>query len=293
MVNSMTGYGRATNVVKDTTITVEIKSVNHRYSDISVRMPKEYSLYEEKIKKVIQSNLHRGRIEAFISIEGDQAKEKRVNIDTKMLKQYIDLLNSAAVEHSLSGELTVNQLLHIPDLFSITEEDEDISLYEETLLKTVLEATNKCTEMRKTEGAALLKDMIERIHSVKKVISDISQSSTIVIEQYRERLKKRIEEFIGNEFQADESRLLTEVAVFAEKADISEELTRLSSHCEQFVVITSETGAIGRKLDFLVQEMNRETNTIGAKANDYRISQNVVVMKSELEKIKEQVQNIE
>jgi uncharacterized protein (TIGR00255 family) len=293
MINSMTGYGRASNQLQNTVITVEVKSVNHRFSDVSVRMPKVFLFLEEEIKKEVQKQLHRGRIEVFLTVEGQEINEKQVNLDKNLLKQYIELINTSANEHNLTGKLTVDLLIHIPELFSVTEKEENVAAYEKIIISTVHEATTKCLEMRAAEGNALLNDISNRIHIIEGIIADIKLLSPQVIAYYHEKVKKRLEDFIGKEFEIDESKLLTEVALFAEKADISEELTRLNSHCQQFLEIAKEIGAVGRKLDFLVQEMNRETNTIGAKANDFRISQHVVSLKSELEKIKEQVQNIE
>jgi uncharacterized protein (TIGR00255 family) len=293
MINSMTGYGRARKSVNNTTFTIEVKTVNHRFCDVSVKMPKEFLFLEEMIKKTVQKMLHRGRIEVFITLEGQEATEKKVNLDKYLLEQYIQQIKSAAKEHDLTGELSVEQLLHIPDLITISEKEEDLSLYQEVILETVTNATSRCLEMRQLEGLALAKDLSSRIQSIEETITIIQQYAPLVVDHYRERMRQKISEMIGNDLEVDDQRLLTEVAIFAEKADISEELTRLKSHCEQFIKIISVAGVVGRKLDFLVQEMNRETNTIGSKANDYQISQNVVSLKSEIEKIKEQVQNIE
>ncbi|OZM58539.1 YicC family protein [Lottiidibacillus patelloidae] len=293
MINSMTGYGRAIKKVNNTTFTTEVKTVNHRFCDVSVKMPKEFLFLEELIKKTVQEKLHRGRIEVYITIDSQVGCEKQVNLNTSLLEQYLQLIKNAAKENDLSGELTIDQLLHIPDLFSISEKEEDITLYQEAILDAITNATLSCLEMRMEEGKSLEKDLSSRILIIEETISTIQQFAPVVIDHYRERVKQKIIEFIGSDMQVDEHRLLTEVAIFAEKADVSEELTRLKSHCEQFIKIISGSGVVGRKLDFLVQEMNREANTIGSKANDYRISQNVVLLKSELEKIKEQVQNIE
>jgi uncharacterized protein (TIGR00255 family) len=293
MIKSMTGYGRASNRFQNTTITVEVKTVNHRFSDVSVRMPKAFLFLEDIIKKEVQKKLQRGKIEVFLTVEGNEMHEKQVSIDQKLLKQYVDLISNAAKEHNLTGSITVDQLLHIPELFSISEAEEDVALFEEGIMSTVKQAATQCLEMREAEGLALLKDITKRIHTIEEIISEITKLSPLVSKYYHERVKKRIADLIGKELEVDENRLLTEVAMFAEKADISEELTRLKSHCDQFLVIVKDEGTVGRKLDFLVQEMNRESNTIGAKANDYQISQYVVALKSELEKVKEQVQNIE
>jgi uncharacterized protein (TIGR00255 family) len=292
MIYSMTGYGRETTSVHDTKITVEIKTVNHRFLDFSIRAPKELLALEESFKKMIKTDMRRGRVELYITIDGTSLGEKKVNIDWQLLEQYIKLLNEATDRYNVKGSLSTEQLINLPDLFFV-EEQEVIGSYEEHILQTVEQAVLQCVHMRKTEGQALERDLIKRISVIREITEHVKELAPTVVKLYKERLHHKLEEMLQDHYELDESRLLAEVSIFAEKADIEEEITRLTSHCDQFLLILKEKEPIGRKLDFLVQEMNRETNTIGAKANDYRISQQVVSMKSELEKIKEQVQNIE
>jgi uncharacterized protein (TIGR00255 family) len=291
MVKSMTGYGRETASINGIQFIVEVKTVNHRFSDLSLRIPKHMLFLEDKIKSIIQSSLKRGRIELVITTEGEKIANRKVTIDWHLLDQYMKTFQEVGERYSIKGHLTYEQLMQIPELLTI--EEEHTTPLEIEIFQVVEKAVENCMQMRLREGAALHEDILQRINNIKETIAQVKVLAPKVITQYRENLQAKIANFIGSELTVDESRLLTEVALFADKADIAEELTRLTSHCEQFEQIVTEKEPIGRKLDFLVQEMNREANTIGSKANDSQISQCVVTLKSDIEKIKEQVQNIE
>ncbi|EGL82613.1 Conserved hypothetical protein CHP00255 [Caldalkalibacillus thermarum TA2.A1] len=291
-MRSMTGYGRQETVIGDLRCTIEVKSVNHRFCEVSVRMPKALSQYEEAIKKCVTSQIQRGRIEVYIHLHTEQWSGRKVHVDWGLAEAYYQALCSLKERYGLSGSLTLNELLQLPDLISL-EETEDMEPYKEGLLEGVSKAVDKLVAMREQEGAALAKDLEQRNQTVLLTVKKIEAYAPQVKAHYQQRLEQRVREFLQNRAEVDESRLLTEVAVFADKADISEECTRLRSHCQQFKDLLTSEGPVGRKLEFLVQEMNREVNTIGSKAQAIQISQWVIELKSQLEKIREQVQNVE
>jgi uncharacterized protein (TIGR00255 family) len=291
MVYSMTGFGRSTKKNEQLAITVEMKSVNHRFCEISIRIPRQWMAFEDKIKKVILPYVRRGKVEVFVNIEGDGLVKRKLHIDWELMKDYYHSLQRANEEFALHDRVTLAHLFQLEGVTEIMEEESVNEDMEQLLLAAVKEAAEQLALMRKQEGEALLVDIKERLSQIEKGVQAIEKWAPDVVEHYRERLLKRIHELVP--LPADESRILTEVAIFAEKADINEELKRIRSHLQQVAATLQTDEPIGRKLDFLVQELNREVNTIGAKANDSRIAAQVVEMKSALEKIKEQVQNIE
>lgn len=293
MIVSMTGFGRSKMELNECKVLVEMKSVNHRFCEISVRMPRQFLLFEDKIKKTVQQYIQRGRVDVFVTIEGEGYINRSLQVDWDLLSQYMQTLQNAKDSFKLDGNLSIDQLIHFPEVFSVIESEEGIEKFEQILLEATKEAAMELEAMRRAEGVALKKDIIERLNKIDNIVQVLKPFSTDVIERYKERLFKKINDFLSGNYEVDEGRILTEVAIFADKADINEELTRLESHVDQFLKNIEIKGSVGRKLDFLVQEMNREINTIGSKASDVQISQKVVEMKSELEKIKEQVQNIE
>ncbi|AEH48643.1 YicC/YloC family endoribonuclease [Parageobacillus thermoglucosidasius] len=291
MVYSMTGFGRSTQKNEQLSITVEMKSVNHRFCEISVRIPRQWVTFEDKIKKVILQHVKRGKVEVFVNIEGDGLVKRKLHIDWDLMKEYYNSLQRANEQFSLRDQVTLSHLFQLEGVTEIIEEETENEELEQLLLAAVKEAAEQLASMRKQEGEALLADIQTQLSYIEKSVQAIERQAPFVIEYYRERLTKRIREL--NPLPADESRILTEVAIFAEKSDINEELKRIRSHLQQVAATLEKDEPIGRKLDFLVQELNREVNTIGAKANDSLIAMQVVEMKSALEKIKEQVQNIE
>jgi uncharacterized protein (TIGR00255 family) len=291
MVKSMTGFGRAETKTDAYQILIEMKSVNHRFCEINIRMPKQFLAIEEKIKKVVSSHLHRGRVEMFITLEGKGLGCKKLSVDWDLLTAYIQTLEQVKNKYQISSSIEINDILQLEDVITIMEEESRLEEIEKTLLDNVLLATEQLVSMRTIEGEQLRQDIITHLTYIEEIASKLKDYAPIVVESYRNRLEKKMKEYIGS--QIDEQRIMAEAAIFADKADINEELKRIHSHIGQFTHSLQSNDAVGRKLDFLVQELNREVNTIGSKANDASIANSVVEMKACLEKIKEQVQNIE
>ncbi|MEH7254327.1 YicC/YloC family endoribonuclease [Neobacillus niacini] len=291
MVISMTGFGRSRIVSASFSVNVEVKTVNHRFSEINVRMPRQLVKIEDKIKKKVNEHLRRGRAEVFIMIEGEATVTRKVHVDWQLLEEYYLFINQARDKFNIEGKVTLQDLLTRNEFIHIEELDAGNEELENLVLKATEEAVLQCKQMRVAEGEELRKDLDNSLLQLDAHIEELKEHAPLVVTAYKERLMKKIEELIQGQF--DESRVLTEVAIFADKMDINEELTRLKSHIQQFTQTLNDQETIGRKLDFLVQEMNREANTIGSKANDSTITKKVVDIKSLLEKLKEQVQNIE
>ena len=292
MIKSMTGYGKAEKAIEQRMYQIEIKSVNHRYLDISVKMPKQLSYLEEEIKKVISSKVKRGKVDVFINFENNSAQGKNIQINTDIAKIYISELRKLAEQENISSNIEVTEISKYPDVLSIQNVED-----EETIKQEILEVTKMATEqlvsMKQIEGEKISQDLLQRISKIKEKIQEISSLSTGLIQEYVVKLEGRIKELLVGQ-EIDESRLAQEVVIYADKCSIEEEVTRLKSHIFQFKKLIEETnGTIGKKLDFIIQEMNRETNTIGSKANNLEITNGVIDIKTELEDIREQVQNIE
>jgi len=287
----MTGFGRSKQTTERMSVTVEMKSVNHRFCEISIRLPRQLLIFEDKIKKVISQYVQRGRVEVFITIEGEGWAKRKLHVDWQLLNDYYEQLKEAAARFTLQDRVTLEQLFQLEGVVEVVEEEVGNEEVEQLLLTATEEAAKQLKMMREKEGEALTRDIQEQLSVIAQCVQNVHQFAKEVAEQYRTRLMKRMNEWVQGVI--DETRLLTEVAILAEKADINEELTRIRSHIEQVEYTLQKKEPVGRKLDFLVQELNREMNTIGAKANDGRIALQVVEMKSALEKVKEQVQNIE
>ncbi|MCA1030012.1 YicC family protein [Bacillus timonensis] len=292
MIESMTGFGRGIYQTNTCKVTVEIKSVNHRFCEINIRMPRQLLVLEDKMKKAINNVIKRGRVEVFLTIEGEGFIKKSIRVDWKLVDDYYEIFSEAKKRLSLDSHLLVDTILQQENVISVNEEETDIGELEENIFEALQAALTELSEMRVREGTQLIQDIITYISQIVVHIEGISKRSPIVVKQYRERLMKKVSEFV--ESSVEEDRILAEVAIFSEKADISEEITRMNSHINQFNdTLSSNEQTVGRKLDFIVQELNREINTIGSKANDSSIAGHVVEVKSLLEKIKEQVQNIQ
>lgn len=291
-MNSMTGYGRGECSEGGLKIIAEIKAVNHRYSEIIIKQPRQYLALEEQIKKLIMSQIKRGRIEVFIKAQTTEDAKANVHLDQEKALQYHKDLNQLAEQLGEAYILDIYQLAALPGVIVEEEAEEDMKAVWPVLKQALEEALAQHMAMRQMEGERIRLDMLDKLQGLKRIAADIASRSGEVLEAYRAKLRARIAELTDG-VEINEERLAQEVAYFAEKSCIDEELVRLSSHFAQFEQIINGAGDVGRKLDFLVQEMNRETNTIGSKANDLTIAQLVVEMKSELEKIREQVQNIE
>ena len=292
MIKSMTGYGKAEKSIEQRMYQIEIKSVNHRYLDISVKMPKQLSYLEEEIKKIISSKVKRGKVDVFINFENNSAQGKNIQINTDIAKIYISELRKLAEQENISSNIEVTEISKYPDVLSI-QNVEDEEIIKQEILEVTKVATEQLVNMKQLEGEKIAEDLINRINAIKEKIKEISSLSTGLIEEYVVKLEGRIKELLVGQ-EIDESRLAQEVVIYADKCSIEEEVTRLKSHIFQFEKLLKETnGTIGKKLDFIIQEMNRETNTIGSKANNLEITNGVIDIKTELEDIREQVQNIE
>ena len=293
MVMSMTGYGNDVFHLEETTITVEIKSVNSRYLDFIPKIPRTLQEFEMELKNIIQTYFHRGRIELYITISGNFLTNKTVTVDWNLMDQFVTKLNEAKQRYKLKDDLSLSSIMLKDELFTIQETKTDTDSFKNLLLKSVEKAAKQVLENRKSEGAFLVADITKRIDHMETIVQSIETRKKVVYEAYRERIKNRIEEHIGQAIEVDEVQLLHEIALLAEKGDITEEITRLNSHLHHFNEVVQNETPVGRKLDFITQEMLREVNTIGAKSIDATISESIIVLKSEIEKIKEQVQNIE
>jgi len=294
MVKSMTGFGRAEYSDGKRNIIVEMKAVNHRYSDITMKMPRRYSFAEEKLKSIVKGVARRGKIDVSVLVENITEDDTTVKLNTMAAKQYYDNLKELKGMFEVGGDITLQMLASMPDVLKAVPDVED----EEEILKSlsipVSQAAEKLNEMRIVEGTKLAEDIIHRGGLILAMVKEIEQRSPAVVSEYTNRLKERIQDLLGNTVEIPEDRILVEAAIFADKCSVTEELVRLNSHIIQLEnIITKSTQPDGKKLDFLVQEMNREANTIGSKANDITITNYVLDIKSEIEKIREQVQNIE
>ncbi len=286
----MTGFGRGKKNEGSFTAIVEVKSVNHRFSEYQIRMPKQLLYLEDKIKKKISEYVQRGRTEVYITVEGQSLTSRHVQIDWALLDEYVNYITDIKKKYAIETEITLQDVTR-EELILIVDKETNNENVECVLLAAVEEACQQLCQMRKLEGVELEKDLNSNFRKLNERLSELKEQAPKVVQQYQEKLAKRMSDFLNG--QVDEARLLTEVAIFADKSDINEEVTRLYSHINQFSQTLPVNEPIGRKLDFILQEMNREVNTIGSKANDSSIAFFVVEMKSLLEKMKEQVQNIE
>lgn len=292
MLYSMTGFGRATAEEDGRKLTVELKSVNHRYLDLSFRMSKHIAFVEDALRAYIGSQISRGHLEVTVSYRNYRNDARIVTVDTALLAAYLCSARAACSELDISDDLALSSALRLPDVTTITEEDEDREAVTRLALIAIENAICELKSMRKAEGARLsdsLEHCIKNVEQIEKVIEDRSPA---VVEEYREKLKDRIAMLLGD-VKLDEARLAVEVAIFADKASIHEEIDRIKSHIKEFYGMLLSSVPVGRRLDFLVQELNREFNTIGSKANDSGIAASVIMAKAEIEKLREQIQNIE
>ena len=291
MLKSMTGYGRSHKEVNNREYQVEIKTVNHKYNDISIRMPRSISYLEDDIRKLIVANIKRGKIDVFITFSNYSEEGKDIRINKDLAKIYIKNLKELANDENINSNIEVTEITKLPDVLVIqNNEDEDV-IKEETL-GVVKDSLDMLIEMRKAEGIKMAEDMLKRIEKVEEKTKEISDLSTGLIEDYVVKLEARIKDLLKTE-DIDKNRLAQEVVIYADKCSVQEEITRLNSHIAQFRDLIDNDAAVGKKLDFIIQEMNRETNTIGSKANNLEITNRVVDIKTELEDIREQIQNIE
>ena len=292
MVKSMTGYGRAVETVNGREFTVELRSVNNRYLDCTVKLPRALSFAEDAVKQAVKGAISRGKVDVFISLRSESAQDVKITLNAPMVEGYIAAMRQMAQDYGIGEDISVSLLSRMPDVFTVDKPEID----EEQLLSDLLSVVNKALErydaMRTAEGKALENDLRSRGQTILGLVEQVEAGSGQTVADYRTRLENKLKEVLANT-AIDESRILTEAAIFADKVAVDEETVRLRSHLDQMNNMLTTGGAIGRKLDFLLQEMNRESNTIGSKCSDVRLARIVVDIKAELEKIREQTQNIE
>ncbi|HLQ95350.1 MAG TPA: YicC/YloC family endoribonuclease [Pseudogracilibacillus sp.] len=293
LVKSMTGYGRDTFHIDGTTITVEMKSVNSRYLDFAPKVPRILQAFELDIKKKIQAYFERGRIEVYVSITGEALAHKEIQVDWELMDQYVAHLRQVKERYHLEETMPLSVMANEDALFTIQENESSPTSLHTLLLESIERVAQKVLNNRISEGTYVMNDVMQRIKQIEEQLQVIKKNQSLTNAAYRERIRNRIEEHIGKEIEMDQSNLIQEIAVLAERGDIQEELTRLFSHVAHFEKVAGDPSAVGRKLDFITQEMHREANTIGSKSVDASISETVVSIKSDIEKIKEQIQNIE
>lgn len=295
MSHSMTGFGSAAKRFGGYIMQFEMKSVNHRYSEVVIRMPREWTCYEDGLRRIVQRHIKRGRIDVYISKERDDESIRPFMLNSSVIDAYLNVAEELRLQYNLDTNLSVKDILSLPDALISPDPISDGSVisdeWEQVLTEGLEEALSGLLQMREREGKHLVSDLEERLSKLQQIHAELTSYAPIVIEDYRNRLKARLSELLEGAF--DEQRFAMEVAIFADRSNVDEELIRLKSHFEQCRGLFMSSDPIGRKLDFLIQEMNRETNTIGSKANHLTLINHVVEMKAELEKIREQAANLE
>ena len=292
MVKSMTGYGRAEETIRGCTITVELRSVNNRYLDCNIRLPRLYLFAEDGIKSRVQNIISRGKVDVFVTLDYAGKEEVKVTVNRPVADGYYGALKQLAQSYQLSEDISVSLLSRFPDVLLAEKAEEDTEQRAQDIYSVLDRALADFDEMRTKEGSRLRDDILSRAVAIEDMVTFVEERSPQTVSEYRAKLEARMQEVLQNT-QIDESRLLTEAAIFADKVAVAEETVRLRSHIAQLREMLSKGGATGRKLDFLIQEFNREANTIGSKCSDIQIARQVVDIKAEIEKIREQVQNIE
>ncbi|MBR1751200.1 MAG: YicC family protein [Ruminococcus sp.] len=292
MIYSMTGFGRERKIINNREIIVEVKSVNSRFCEFSTRTPRNYGYLDEKLKALFKSKITRGKVEVSVSIYNQEGADAQIAINKTVAEGYINALRSVTDELSLTDDLSLTSIMRLPDVFTVVKTEDD----EEEIWRDVSEVANAALDrflaMRKTEGAKMYEDVLSRLVTIEENVTKIEERSPKVNDEYRERLYAKLKEVLEDK-NIDDQRVLTEAAIFADKTAVDEETVRLRSHISQFRGLLDAAEPVGRKLDFMVQELNREVNTIGSKCQDLTITNMVVEMKAEIEKIREQIQNIE
>lgn len=288
----MTGFGRGIAEDEKRSFRVEMKAVNHRYLDLNLRMPKSLMSLEEKIKKIISSSISRGKIDIFITYDNFAKEDQEVLYNEELARQYVEAIKKMADEFSLEDKPTASLLSTFPDILYTKEKEENIEEVWNLLELALQKSVESMVQMKIREGEALKKDLLEKRKTIDQYMMMIKEKDQVVIPKYKERLQERINVLLEN-VPVDENRLALEIAIYTDKASIDEEITRLDSHMDQMIKILEENEPVGRKLDFLAQEMNREANTIASKSVDIEITNTILLIKNEIEKIREQMQNIE
>lgn len=292
MANSMTGFGRGEASGSGYQFSIELKSVNHRFLEVMVRMPRNFSSFEERIRKTLQDKFQRGRIEVHLNVVETEERKRLVKVDNDLALSYDKTLKDLALTLHTAYETDIYRLVSFPEVLSVVEPEINLDVLWGTCADALVKAIDGFGQMRRSEGEKLTIDLLQRIDLLADYLHTIAERAPYVVKDYQERLQERIQTLLG-EVELDGARLANEVVYFADRASITEELVRFDSHLAQSREALRSSDSVGRKLDFLVQEMNREINTIGSKANDLMIGQQVVKVKSELEKVREQIQNLE
>ncbi len=292
MIKSMTGYGRSQMIINGRDILVEIRSVNHRYYEYNSRVPRAYNYIDEKLKALLKSGISRGKVDVSVTINNIEGRDTEVAVNKGVAEGYINALRGVADELGVADDLTLSNLIRLPDVFIVQKTPDDEDEIWNDVSKVAEEALTRFVAMREIEGEKMRNDVLEKADYIVEMVGKVEELSPQTVENYRERLYKKISEVLEGK-DIDQQRIVTEAAIFAEKIAVDEETVRLRSHISQLRELVNSNESIGRKLDFIVQEMNREVNTIGSKAQDLNITKIVVDMKAELEKIREQIQNIE
>ena len=292
LIKSMTGYGRAVETVNGREFTVELRSVNNRYLDCSVRLPRMVSFAEDAVKQAVKASVSRGKVDVFISARSEAGDEVVVNLNKAVLESYLAAMRQMVADYGVQDDISASAVSRLPEVFTMEKPQVDEEQLQKDLLQVVAKALEGYDAMRCTEGAALDKDLRSRGQTILDLVAQVEAGNRQTVVDYRARLEAKLKEVLANT-ALDEGRILTEAAIFADKVAVDEETVRLRSHLQQMNTMLTGGGAIGRKLDFLLQEMNREANTIGSKCTDVRLARIVVDIKAELEKIREQTQNIE
>lgn len=292
MIKSMTGFGREQGIVDGYEIQVEIRSVNHRYFEFSSRLPRSFSYLDEKLKSFVSERVSRGKVEVSVTISKTEGVEAEIEVNQEIAAGYVNALRNANIKLGLNDDLSLSDITRFPDVFKIQKVQDDEEVVWNAVKQVCFEALNKFIDMRITEGQKMYEDISSRLDFIEEKTNEIEKISPLISESYKNRLYSKIKETLEDR-DIDEQRVLTEVAIFSDKIAVDEETVRLHSHVSQFRDLINSSEPVGRKLDFLVQELNREVNTIGSKAQDLSVTKTVVELKSEIEKIREQIQNIE
>ncbi len=292
LIKSMTGYGRAVETVNGREFTVELRSVNNRYLDCNVKMPRMVSFAEDAVKQAVKAAVSRGKVDLFVSIKSEGETDTKITLNTAVVQGYLEAMGQMVSQFGVKDDISVSLLSRMSEVFTVEKPEVDEEQLKADLLRVVAKALESYNAMRATEGAALDADLRSRGNTILSLVEQVEAGNAQTVIDYRTRLENKLKEVLANT-SIDESRILTEAAIFADKVAVDEETVRLRSHLEQMNAMLTAGGAVGRKLDFLLQEMNREANTIGSKCTDVRLARIVVDIKAELEKIREQTQNIE
>ena len=292
LIKSMTGYGRAVATVNGREFTVELRSVNNRYLDCSVKLPRMLSFAEDAVKQAVKASVSRGKVDVYISVKSENADDTTITLNTAILEGYLTAMRQMVTEFGVQDDISVSAVSRLPEVFSVDKPQVDEEQLQKDLMEVVAQALAGYDAMRCTEGQALDADLRSRGNTILELVSQVEQGNAQTVIDYRARLEAKLREVLAAT-NIDESRILTEAAIFADKVAVDEETVRLRSHLAQMNEMLTSGGAVGRKLDFLLQEMNREANTIGSKCTDVNLARIVVDIKAELEKIREQTQNIE